>query len=243
MRADPIADPRLRVLAVLGLAFSFSTLHAPVALTLMAGLTVILIWWSRLPPKRLLRALRLPGVVVAGLVAVLPFTSGDTTIASLGPLSLRAEGLTAAAGIALRFVAIFALIVVFLGALPVSHLIAALRGLGLPILLVDMALLTLRHIEDLRHDLARMQTAMRLRGGRGGTRPFARFRSTGWLLASLLLRSHARSERVYHAMILRGHGATGAALPDRMPVLRSDKLVLAALFGLAACLLAVERLA
>lgn len=156
------------------------------------------------------------------------------------PLTLRAEGLAAATGIALRFVAIFTLIVVFVGALPLSHLIGALRGLGLPALLVDMALLTLRHIEDLRHDLARMQTAMRLRGGYGW---LGRFRATGWLLASLLLRSHARSERVYHAMILRGHGATGAALPDAASVPRADKWALAGLIALAASLLVVDHLA
>ena len=169
MRADPITDPRLRVAALLTLAFGFSALHAPAALALMVVATLGLVWWSGTPARRLLRALRLPGVVVAGLVVVLPFTSGDHVIAAVGPLTLRAEGLAAATGIALRFVAIFTLIVVFVGALPLSHLIGALRGLGLPALLVDMALLTLRHIEDLRHDLARMQTAMRLRGGHGGS--------------------------------------------------------------------------
>lgn len=240
MRADPITDPRLRVAALLTLAFGFSALHAPAALALMVVATLGLVWWSGTPARRLLRALRLPGVVVAGLVVILPFTSGDHVIAAVGPLTLRAEGLAAATGITLRFVAIFTLIVVFVGALPLSHLIGALRGLGLPTLLVDMALLTLRHIEDLRHDLARMQTAMRLRGGYGW---LGRFRATGWLLASLLLRSHARSERVYHAMILRGHGATGAALPDAATVPRADKWALAGLIALAASLLVVDHLA
>lgn len=240
MRADPISDPRLRIVAVLALAFTFSALHGAVALALMVALTLTLIWLSGTTTGALLRALRLPGLVVAGLVAILPFTSGDSIIATFGPLTLRAEGAAAATGIALRFLSIFALVVVFLGALPLTHLIGALRGLGLPALLVDMALLTLRHIEDLRHDLARMQIAMRLRGGQVW---LARLRSTGWLLASLLLRSHARSERIYHAMILRGHGASGAALPDTSAVSRSDKIVLAMLFALAASLLAIEHLA
>ncbi|MBR2655097.1 MAG: cobalt ECF transporter T component CbiQ [Loktanella sp.] len=240
MRADPVSDPRLRIVAVLALAFTFSALHGAVALVLMVALTLTLIWLSGTTTGALLRALRLPGLVVAGLVAILPFTSGDSFLATFGPLTLRAEGAAAAAGIALRFLSIFALVVVFLGALPLTHLIGALRGLGLPALLVDMALLTLRHIEDLRHDLARMQIAMRLRGGQVW---LARLRSTGWLLASLLLRSHARSERIYHAMILRGHGAPGAALPDTSAVSRSDKIVLAMLFALAASLLAIEHLA
>jgi len=240
LRADPITDPRLRIAALLALAFSFSALHGPLALGLMVAATMGLVSVSGTPVRRVLRALRLPGIVVAGLVVVLPFTSGDQVIAAFGPFALRAEGLAAATGIALRFVAIFTLIVVFVGALPLAHLIGALRGLGLPALLVDMALLTLRHIEDLRHDLARMQTAMRLRGGHQW---MGRFRATGWLLASLLLRSHARSERVYHAMILRGHGAKGAAPSAAAQVTRSDKWALSVVFGLAACLLVVDHLA
>jgi cobalt/nickel transport system permease protein len=240
VRADPISDPRLRIVSVLVLAFTFSALRGPTALALMVVVTMALLRLSRTSFAQLLHALRFPGLVVAALVAALPFTTGDTSIATVGPLSLRAEGLAAATGIALRFLSIFTLIIVFLGALPVTHLIAALRSLGLPALLVDMALLTLRHIEDLRHDLARMQTAMRLRGG---NRWLGRFRSTGWLLASLLLRSHARSERVYHAMILRGHGAIDAALPESVPVPRSDRIALLALLSLAVGLLVAEHLA
>lgn len=230
----------MRIVAVLGLAFAFSALHGTAALGGMVSLTLALIFLSATPAARLLRALRLPGLVVAGIVAILPFTSGDIILADLGPVTLRAEGLGAATGIALRFLCIFALITVFLGGLPLPHLINALRGLRLPALLVDMALLTLRHIEDFRHDLTRMQTAMRLRGGQ--QRWFGQLRQTGWILASLLLRSHARSERVYHAMILRGHGAPGAALPEMPLVAGSDKIALGVLIALAAGLLAMEHL-
>lgn len=240
--ARPIVDPRLRIVAVLLLAFSFSVLHEPLPLALMAILTLALVRLSRVGLGSLARRLRVPGVVVAALVAVLPLTSGETVLASLGPLALRAEGMAAALGIALRFLCIFTLVVLFLGALPLPRLIAALRALGLPALMVDMALLTLRHVEDLRSDLGRMQVAMRLRGApRGFWR--ARFRATGWVLASLLVRSHARSERVYHAMILRGHGAPGAAPPDAFARSPTDGVWLTALTAAAAFLVAIEQLA
>ena len=240
--ARPIADARLRIVAVFVLAFSFSALHEPLPLALMALLTLALVRLAGVGFGSLARRLRLPGIVVAALVAVLPFTVGETVLASIGPLTLRAEGLAASLGITLRFLCIFTLVVLFLGALPLPRLIAALRGLGLPALMVDMALLTLRHIEDLRADLARMQLAMRLRGApRGFWR--GRFRATGWLLASLLLRSHARSERVYHAMILRGHGAPGAAPPEAVARSPADGVWLTALVVAAILLVAIERLA
>lgn len=250
MRADPparpISDPRLRIVAVLMLAFSFSALHGPLPLGLMLAVTLALIWASGLRFAVLARRLKAPGLVVAGLVILLPLTSGDTILATLGPIALRAEGVAAAVGIALRFLCIFSLVLVFLGALPIPHLIAGLRGLGVPELLVDMALLTLRHIADLRADLMRMLVAMRLRGAaKGGAAWVWRggLRATGWMLASLLLRSHARSERIYHAMILRGHGAPGAASPQTAPVSGADKAWLAVLTALAVALVLTEHLA
>lgn len=238
----PIADPRLRIVAVLVLAFSFSALHGPLALALMAMLTLGLARLSGVGFGALARRLRLPGLVVAVLVAGLPVTYGETVLVSVGPLALRAEGLGAALGIALRFLCILTLVVVFLGTLPMPRLLAALRALGLPALMVDMAFLTLRHIEDVRTDLARMQVAMRLRGApRGFWR--GRLRATGWVLASLLLRSHARSERVYQAMRLRGHGAPGAAPPEAFGKHPGDGLRLTALVTAALLLVAVEHLA
>jgi cobalt/nickel transport system permease protein len=240
LRADPITDPRLRILALVGLAFVFSSLESRPALILMALMTAALVWLARLPWRVLLARLRLPGLVVAGIVLLLPLTSGQDVLARLGPLSIRAEGLAAATAIAARFLAIMTLVAVFLANLPLARIVAALRGLGLPDLLVDLALLTLRHISDLRHDLARMQVAMRLRGA---TTTGHRWRATGWIMASLLLRSHARSERIYQAMILRGHGAGDAAPPEFAQVTAADKAMLAAIFTLAAILVAVDYLA
>lgn len=250
MRADaparPITDPRLRIVAVMMLAFCFSALHGPLPLGLMLTATLCLIWISGLRPATLARRLKVPGLVVAGLVILLPLTSGETILATFGPITLRVEGVRAAYGIALRFLCIFSLVLVFLGALPIPHLIAGLRGLGMQELLVDMALLTLRHVADLRADLARMQVAMRLRGAADGGVAWVwhgGLRVTGWMLASLLLRSHARSERIYHAMILRGHGAPGAAPPQTAPVSGADKAWLAALTALAVALVLTEHLA
>ncbi len=244
MRTDPsegpITDPRFRIMALLVLAFGFSTLHAPGALALMVLVTLTAAWAFGLSPGALLQGLRLPGLVVGALVAILPFTSGDTVLATLGPLTLRAEGLAAAAGVALRFLCIFALVIALLGSMPMPRLIAALQALGLPGIMTDIALLTLRHIEDLRRDLGRMRIAMRLRGAAPGFR-HSQFRIMGWALASLLLHSHARSDRIYRAMILRGHGAPGAAPPPPFRASRSDMAAMILLLAVGALPVALEH--
>lgn len=238
---EPFADTRLRIAGLTVLAFCFSSLHQPAALAAMVALTAVVALVYGAEPGQLLRRLRLPGVVVVALVALLPFASGHSVVASLGPLDATREGLAAAAGIALRFLCIFALVFAMIGRLPPSRLVAALRALGLPALIADMAMLVLRHMADLRDDFARMRTAMRLRGSPNG---FWRgqFKATGWSLASLVLRSHARSERVYHAMILRGHGAPGAAAPVVFVPRKADLVVFAVLVAGGAGLVLMDRL-
>jgi cobalt/nickel transport system permease protein len=235
----PIRDPRLRLVALALLVFAFSALHAPVALAAMLVLTIVLACGFGLTVAALARALRWPALVVGALVLMLPFSAGATELARLGPLALRAEGLAAAITIALRFLCIFALIAALIGPVPVPRLIAALRGLGLPAIMADMALLTLRHAEDLRRDFGRMRLSMRLRAAYGPRPPL---QATGWALASLILRSHARSDRVWHAMRLRGHGAATAAPPT--PFVRGayDRVALVALALAALALLALDRL-
>lgn len=236
----PIRDPRLRLVGLALLAFAFSALQAPGALAAMLALTVVLVRAFGLTAAALARALRWPALVVGALVLMLPFAAGQTELARLGPLVLRAEGLAAAATIAVRFLCIFALIAALIGPVPVPRLIAALRGLGLPVIMADMALLALRHADDLRRDFARMRLSMRLRAAHG-TRP--PLHATGWALASLILRSHARSDRVWHAMRLRGHGAATAAPPA--PFVRGtyDGAALSGLGLAALALLALDRLA
>lgn len=243
MQSEFLRDPRLRILAATGLAFSFSALQGGFALAGMLVLTAGLVALADLTLRHWGRALRLPGLVVAGLVLVLPLTTSGAIWVQIGPLSLTQEGLEAAITIALRFLCIFTIITLFLTTLPVAHLLYGLRGLGVPAILVDMALLAWRHIGDLQQDLARMRLANRLRGGgRGPWLRRADLGAKGWILASLFLRSHGRSERIYHAMILRGHGAPDTALPDRTRPARADIHRMTALFAIALALVALDRL-
>ncbi len=241
MRSELLADTRLRLAALAVLAFCFSSLHTPESLAGMVGVTAVAVLFFGPAPGDLARRLRLPGLVVAALVVLLPFASGRTVVAAIGPIGVTAEGLTAAAGIALRFLCIFSLIVALVGQLPPQRLISALRALGMPAMLTDMAMLMLRHVEDIRGEFTRMRTAKWLRGVPAGYW-HGEFRAAGWILASMLLRSHARSERVYHAMILRGHGAPGAAPEAVFAARPADWAALTAMVATGAGLVLLERL-
>lgn len=240
MRPDlRLDDPRLRIVATGVTAFAFSTLGKPVPLALMAGLTCVLVVGSGIGIGELTRRLRVPGLMLGALIMTLPFTSGTTVVASLGPLSLRAEGLAAALTIALRFLCIMSVAAALIATLGPARLIAGLRGLRVPALITDMAMLTLRHIDELRHELARMRLSMWLRGAPAGFRR-GQFRAGGWALASLLLRAHARSDRIYQAMLLRGHGAKTAPLPQFVAPAPAEKRALIALMIALGALIGLE---
>lgn len=243
MRGDPASpgvDIRLRIVGALLLAFVFSAMHNAAALAAMTAITLGVVALSGFGWGALLRRLQWPGLVVGAVVLGLAFVTGSTPLVMLGPIVMTAEGVQAALAVALRFLCIFALVTALLAPVPVPKLIAGLRALGVPALIADMALLALRHLSDMRAQFAQRETALRLRGARARS---GLLQPRGWMLASLLLHSHARSERVWQAMRLRGHGARGATQLAQPPTGPSDKVWLVALIAAALALLLVEHLA
>lgn len=203
-----------KLISLLALMFAIAVVQQltiiPVALAVVMGLYAC----SRLPLSYLWRRLPYPGLFIMAMVGLLPWVSGSTVIWQWQWLTLRLEGLQAAALIAGRFLAILITGFVLLGTTPFLDILKALRSLGLPSLLTDMTLLTYRYLHDIAAQLATLQQAMGLRG-------HGLFRQTlqrqwGWLVAllgSLLLRSYERSQRVYKAMGLRGYGQGMALSP------------------------------
>jgi cobalt/nickel transport system permease protein len=215
---------RARLVVVLVLGFGISAIKGFVALPLAAALVLGLV--LALGQGRVVRA-RMRGAALLGLgfILVLPLTAGETVLAQFGPLALRLEGLQAGALIAGRLLAIVGLSLALLAPLSPFQLVAGLRGLGVPALMADLALLTLRYLEETRAELARMRLARRLRGGdaRWGALP-----DQAMMLAGALIRAQGRADRLWAALRLRGYGA-GLALPA--PALRtSDRAAM-----LAAC--------
>jgi cobalt/nickel transport system permease protein len=106
-----------------------------------------------------------------------------------------------------RFTSIITLGIVLFGTAPMLHTIRAMRSLGLPPILADMLLFFWRYLHDIAGNLARMQTAMRLRGFRASRISRHTLTMLAALIGTLLIRSYEQSERIYQAMRLRGYGA------------------------------------
>jgi len=199
-------DPRYKLVGLITLIFAFSFIRDLRMLLAMIGVTVAIYTISKLPASFMLRRLRYPSFFLLTMVFILLFLSGETVIASLGPISVRQEGLLAAVLISTRFICILTMGMVLFSTNPLLTSIKAMRALGLPAIMADMALLAFRYIQEIGQDLQRMLTSMRLRGFTGRRFSLHGLRILAWLSGSLLLRSYERSEWVYKAMILRGYG-------------------------------------
>jgi len=224
-------DARLRLLAAGLLAFACASVSQPLLVPPMLVLALGVGLAAGMSAGGMLRALRLPGVLVLALVLLLPFSGGGEALARFGPLTLHADGLTAAGLIAGRALAIVLITVALLGQTPIAQLLAGLRALGTPALMVDIALMMHRHLVEIRRDLTAMRLAARLRGEPWRAR-IGTLRTFGWTLAALLLRSHERAERIWLAMRLRGHGRVAherLPAPTRGDWLRFSILLLLAL--------------
>jgi len=200
---------------------------------------------ARLGPLRLVRGafVALPFLLVAlPLVFVRP---GDPLGSiDLGPLRLTisGEGLRMFTTIAAKSWLSVQVALLLTYTTPFHDLLDALRELRLPRILVAIIGFMYRYLAVLGDEAQRLLRARAARsalpegGGGGGTIAW-RARVTGNMVGSLFLRSYARSERIYDAMIARGFEGTFRHLglrPIRPAEWAASGLVLAALAGYVA---------
>jgi cobalt/nickel transport system permease protein len=218
----------------MALIFAFSFVRDLRLLPAMLFVTAVLYAASLLPLPYLLARLRAPGAFLLIMAVVLPFLSGPTALYQLGPLTLRLEGCLELVRILVKFVSILTVGVVLFSSGPFLTTIKAMRALGLPAILADMTLLAYRYLFEIGGDLNRMQTATRLRGF-GGHRLNARgLAILASLAGSILVRSYERSDRVYHAMMLRGYGQAPDGVLDEFQQGASDVILTVAALLVAA---------
>lgn len=211
-------DPRTRVIAAVIFALAAVAAHTLVAQGLALALALALALLARLPLGRTLRRLvALEGFMLLA-VATLPFTMTATPVAEIAGWPVGADGLRRALSILLVANGVMLALQALLGGLEMVELGHALARLGAPERLVALMLFTIRYVDVLQQEFARLRLAMRARGFRPRT-GWHTWRSFGWLVGMLLVKSLERSERIHAAMRLRGftgrfhaldHGAVGA---------------------------------
>ncbi len=141
------------------------------------------------------------------ILAIVPLATAGTPLTTFGPFSYTREGLAVAAAIALKANAILLALAVLVGMLDLTILGHALHHLFIPEKLIHLLLFTVRYLDVLLREYGRLRAAMKVRGFRPGMNRHT-YRSFGYLVGMLLVRSVERSERIVAAMkcrAFRGH--------------------------------------
>jgi cobalt/nickel transport system permease protein len=228
-------DPRAKLLGLL--AVTLVAVSTPLeAWPVFAGCAAVLAGVAaaaRVRARDIWRRARfvLPLVLLAALF--LPLVRHGGQVYELGPLTLHEQGLAVFAAVALK-ATIGTVSAVLLGA--TTTFPAVLRGLEamrVPRLIVLIAAFMYRYLFVIVEEAGRMRAALAARAYRPRTALHAG--ALGRVATAMFLRTYARGERVYQAMLARGYGG---AMPQLHPLVlrRADAafvlLVLAALVPL-----------
>ncbi|TVO77849.1 cobalt ECF transporter T component CbiQ [Sedimenticola selenatireducens] len=196
-------DPRLRLLTALLFALTTVSLQQTPLLLLVLAASLLSALFTGLTGSLLLkRLLAMEGFMIL-LLIMLPFSVPGDSLFTLGSFSASTQGLERVLQIVLKANAIVIMLMTLIGTLEPVVLGHALGQLRLPEKLIHLFLFTVRYIGVLFDEYQRLRMAMRARAFVAGSNRHT-WRSFGWLIGMLLVRSLERSQRILAAMKCRG---------------------------------------
>lgn len=229
-------DPRAKVIAFLTVtvvAVSAPLDAWPVYLGCALVLAVVA-GMARVAPGTIWRRARivLPLVLLAALFV--PFVRRGGIEHSLGPLTVSTAGLAVLATVTAK-ATIGTVSAVLLGATTTfPDVLRALESLRVPRLFVEVTAFMYRYLFVIVGEAQRLRAALAARGYR--PRHALRAGAVGRAVGALFVRSYARGERVYLAMLARGYTGT---MP-RATALAFGRADVLAVAGVAGLLLALR---
>lgn len=196
-------DPRAKILAALAFSVLVALLRSFPALNAALAASIMAWFFSGISLGTVIKRLLPLNAVFFCLAICLPFTTPGEPMTILGSQSLSREGLLLAAAIALKGNSIVLILIDLLGSMEPATLGHALSHLHVPQKLTLLLLMTVRYLEVLHQEYSRLRAAMKVRAFRPGMNRRT-YRTFGYLVGMLLVRSLDRSERVLAAMKCRG---------------------------------------
>jgi cobalt/nickel transport system permease protein len=198
-------DPRAKLLGFIGLTVVAVTTPLsvwPVWIACGLGLAVVAAV-ARIGPGTVWRRARLILPLVLFVGAFVPFARAGEVVASLGPFDITREGLEtwASASVKATIGTVSAVLLAATTAYP--QVLRGLEALRVPRTLTLIAAFMYRYLFVIVDEVQRMRAARDARGYRPRTMFGAG--AVGRVASALFLRTHARGERVYLAMLSRGY--------------------------------------
>jgi len=199
----PQVDPRVRIIAAVAFAIAVAAAHQFLTLGIALAGALLAAGLCGFTWRTVLRRLLPLEILLFLLLLILPIATPGTACLRLGLLDFSEEGLVLGARIALKGNAIVLALVTLVGTMEATTLGHALAHLRVPQKLAHLLLLTVRYLDVLHQEYRRMRAAMKVRCFRPAV-DLHTYRTFGYLVGMLLVRSFDRSERIMAAMKCRG---------------------------------------
>jgi len=205
---QPYRQSRRRVLSVLGLLASLMLFRHPAVLSGAAGCLLLWLLWRGQPLRSIASRMLLIIPFALGTIVLVPFQhpDGGTPLLHVGSWTATEEGARHALVLLLKIICANLLLTYLILSTPVYQLIASLRAIGMPAVLLEMTVLMLRYTGLLREEAKGMLHAQRARGLQMKDWRFKRrtWSRLGELLGVLFVRAYSRSGRIYQSIAARG---------------------------------------
>jgi cobalt/nickel transport system permease protein len=200
-------DPTLKLLGVTAVVVTAVATRDPWTLLALLAATVGLARLSAVPVRTLLARVWLPPLLSFVVVAPRLVLTPGTPLVTLDTVSPTDAGVAYVATFVVRVAACVALLSVVLLTTRFTDLLAALRRLRVPTLLVGIVAVTYRYLLVFLGELQRLVVARRARTVRDRRIPLRQsWSESGTLLGTFFVRTLERSERVQLAAAARGGG-------------------------------------
>ena len=222
-------DPRARIIAMTLFALATVFSHNLLIPALALSLSIIVAFQANLNMQRTWRRVLAMDVFIVFMIIMLPFTTPGDALFHVFGFAASEQGLLKAIEIGLKTNAVVLMLLALLGTLEASTLGHALARLHVPEKLVHLMLFTVRYLEVIGREYKRMRKAMKARAFRPRSN-WHTWRSIGYLVGMLLIRSLERSERIHAAMKCRGFNGR-LYLLDHLVWRRCDNVLLVVALG------------
>ena len=201
-------NPKLKFLFSMLSLFICVFSKSIIVLTIVAVVVIYLTLFKAKVPKRLYLKLMLPpigfGLMYCAFMAVMSGQSEFWSFNVFGyKIPIYIEGLNIAILIVGKVISCTACTLFLALTTPMTEIFYILRSLGLPSVVVDIAMMMYRYIFVLLDELIRMQNAQETRLGYKDLK--TTYKSLGILASNLFIRTWERGEKLFITMSSRGY--------------------------------------
>ena len=201
-------DTTLKIPGLFLLMMSMALIRDQHLIFLPPCIAAILFIASGIPLSLLLSRFRAPVSFLLFVSVFLILFSEGETLARIGPLVLKSQGVILALNTCVRVLSVITVGIVMIRTTPLSGLSGKLKRMMIPRIIVDIGVMTGRYIMVIGEDYRKMKTARKLRGYMPRRSMTRRFGVIVPAAATLLIKGFQQSERVFNAMRMRGYGNT-----------------------------------